>query len=142
MSRRDNPEAREQRALAKWLDAVGVLWAHVPNGGNRDKVTGANLKAEGAKAGVPDVLIFTPPPLHPNAPGVALELKAPEGAKPSDEQMAWLERLAAQGWLTAWARGFAPAVEWLQSLGYGRPQHTKPKPAVGAGCALATTGEH
>ena len=38
----------------------GVRATHVPNGGKRDKVAGARLKADGVKAGWPD-LLFTGP---------------------------------------------------------------------------------
>lgn len=56
-------EHREQCALFAWaeharkrLPELGQLFA-IPNGGARDKRTGAMLKAEGVKAGVPDVCL-------------------------------------------------------------------------------------
>ena len=33
---------------------------HIPNGGRRNKITGARLKAEGVVAGVPDVFLASP----------------------------------------------------------------------------------
>lgn len=36
------------------------LWFHVPNGGKRDLITGAQLKRAGAKAGVPDMVLISP----------------------------------------------------------------------------------
>jgi hypothetical protein len=35
----------------------GVCWFAVPNGGQRNKVVASKLKAEGVKAGVPDICI-------------------------------------------------------------------------------------
>lgn len=116
-------EEFEQRALAAWLDSrrVGgerVLWTHPPNGGKRGKATAAKLKREGVKAGVPDALIFTPPPAHPGARGVALELKRQRGGRVSDEQEEWLGRLAALGWVTLVCKGATAAQKALQELGY------------------------
>ena len=57
----NDAEHREQVKLFAWAEweridrpELGLLFA-VPNGGRRDAVTGARLKAEGVKAGVPDV---------------------------------------------------------------------------------------
>lgn len=110
-------EDKHQVWLANWLDAIGVLWCHVPNGGKRAKVTAANLKRQGVKAGVPDVLIFTPPPIGGYV-GAALELKAGKG-RTSKAQRVWLYDLEVHGWATAVAHGWVAAQAWLESLGYG-----------------------
>lgn len=110
-------ELREQVALARRLTAAGLLWCHVPNGGYRSSREAAALAASGVKAGVPDVLVFTPPPAAPGAPGCALELKA-LGGSPSEEQRVWLAALAALGWATVVAYGCDDAVEQLRLLGY------------------------
>lgn len=63
-----------QRDVARLLDTVlldPAFWFHVPNGGNRSKAEGGKLKAQGAKAGVPDCLIFWPGMV------LAIELKPP-----------------------------------------------------------------
>lgn len=125
-------EASEQEAMAAWLDASGARWCHVPNGGHRHAATAAALKAQGVKPGVPDVLIFTPPPAQPEARGVALELKRqslrpkrpvksetwPSCVRP--EQRDWLVALAAQGWVALVAFGADDAIAQLVELGYGR----------------------
>ncbi len=55
-----------QQAVARYLDACpGALWCHVPNEAKRGPKLAAMLKSQGLKAGVPDVLIFTPPPALP-----------------------------------------------------------------------------
>ena len=55
------PESEEQKALFDWWKrtpyARHFVMYHIPNGGRRDKITGARLKAEGVVAGVPDVFL-------------------------------------------------------------------------------------
>ncbi len=52
-------EHRLQSACVTWFDAQyageRMLLFAVPNGGRRDKVTGAKMKAEGVRAGVADL---------------------------------------------------------------------------------------
>lgn len=120
MSERDH-----QVALADYLDALGLLWCHVPNGGRRNRVTAARMKAEGVKPGVPDVLIFTRPPGAPEASGVAVELKKPRtrtaAGRVRPEQQDWLEGLESEGWLCCVAYGWHEAARWLEArCGYGR----------------------
>ena len=110
-------EAREQVALAQALDRARLLWCHVPNGGRRDERTARLMRASGVKSGVPDVLIFTPPPRLVSARGVALELKAGKGDL-GPEQREWLGALGALGWVTVVAWGVDSAVEQLKALGY------------------------
>jgi len=88
-----------QKAVARLLDHSGLLWCHVPNGGQRNAITGAKLKKMGTKRGVPDVLIFS----RGCAPDgcyrfpLALELKVGYN-KPSKEQHQWLADLRDEGW--------------------------------------------
>jgi len=118
-------EDQEQQALAAWLDAKGLLWCHVPNGGSRNVREAAKLKRMGVKPGVPDVLIFERPhqskgrlPFAKH--GVAIELKRADGG-PSDvrdSQRRWLDALYDRGWLCKVAFGADDAIVWLESLGY------------------------
>ena len=103
-------EAQEQEELARWLDRHGVLWCHVPNGGNRSAVTGAQLKKQGVKKGVPDVIIFRGM--------VAIELKRQCGGVTSPEQRKWLEDLTEAGWTCYVCRGAKAAIDVLTNLGY------------------------
>jgi hypothetical protein len=53
-------ESRIQSSIMRFLDLAlpGSYRAFaVPNGGRRDKITGAILKREGVKAGVPDIIV-------------------------------------------------------------------------------------
>lgn len=117
-------EAPEQRMLASWLDSIArVVWCHVPNGGNRNLVVGAELKREGVKRGVPDVLIFDPPPSDPTKVGVAVELKPTKRsdptAAPTKQQLAWLAALRERNWVGLIAYGSLDAQTQLEALGFG-----------------------
>ena len=56
----NNPESRLQQACVKWfrLQYPKLTIFAIPNGGNRDAITGAILRAEGALAGVADLLLM------------------------------------------------------------------------------------
>ncbi|MTI12055.1 VRR-NUC domain-containing protein, partial [Sansalvadorimonas verongulae] len=77
---------------------------HVPNGGHRHKVTAAKLKAEGVKAGVPDIKVAL-------ARGgffglyVEMKAKAPHASAVSPKQKEWLMRLAGAGYCTRICKG-------------------------------------
>jgi len=113
-------EADEQRTLAQWLDMLGVLWCAVPNGGARRKVEAKILVGLGVKVGVPDILIFDPPPARPGRCGAAIELKRIGEARPGPGQQEWLDALERRGWAAALCEGAAMAIQWLEGLGYGR----------------------
>ena len=83
-------ERKIQTEVASYLDKLGLLWCHVPNGEKRSKRTGWVLKLAGVKPGVPDVLIFT-------EPRTAIELKTEKG-RVSKVQREWLANLKAEGW--------------------------------------------
>lgn len=134
-------EDAEQILLARWLDTRRIRFCHVPNGGARDKITGARLKAAGVKRGVPDLLIFDRPPKHPDLCGAAIELKRRDGGVLSSEQVDWLEALAERGWLAACCRGWEHAVEVLQAAGYGiRGGHRTESPRVAAVLGFGQAG--
>jgi hypothetical protein len=115
-------EQKIQEALAKHLDDLGILWTATANGGIRAKAAAAALKRSGVKRGVPDILIFTPPPSGVGV-GLAIELKRPrQGKRPkgrvSDHQRIWMESLRATGWRAEVAYGFEHALEILIAAGY------------------------
>jgi hypothetical protein len=67
-------EDQIQVAVAQYLDAKlpkDWRWHHTPNGSHRLKSVAAKLKAQGVKAGVPDICI-----LRPNGSPIWIELKA------------------------------------------------------------------
>lgn len=129
MTSRVMTEEAFQRAVAMTLDAMGWLWCHVPNGGARDARTGAKLKGQGVKRGVPDVLIFerydtrVHPTINSNmdriGKDVAIELKVGNN-KPTTEQRAWLASLEERGALVAVCRNMD---EVLAVLKHVRPMN-------------------
>lgn len=99
-------EHAEQCALFTWarmyeerFPQLKLLFA-VPNGGFRKLKTARDLKAEGVKAGVPDVW-FPISGVHGEKPvkGLVIEMKYGKN-KPTPEQDAWLTFLGGTGWRT------------------------------------------
>jgi hypothetical protein len=97
----NDAEHREQVRLFAWArkeegarPELGLLFA-VPNGGRRDAATGARMKAEGVKRGVPDVWL---PVAREGYHGLVIELKADATGRPTPEQVVWLRRLAMEGY--------------------------------------------
>lgn len=106
-------EHAHQRALFGWLNYVsfkglvplaGMCYA-VPNGGKRDPATAARLKAEGVKAGVPDVVYPVPRSTYAS---LYMELKVDKG-RASDAQEWWHQQLRACGHAVAVCWGWQAA---------------------------------
>jgi len=109
--RRKQHEGLEQAALFQWArlnenkyPELRLLF-HIPNGGKRDMIEGAHLKAQGVKAGVPDIFLAYP---NKRYHGLFIELKA-QGGRVQETQKQWLEVLAAQGYNAVVAYGFDEA---------------------------------
>jgi hypothetical protein len=110
-------EHGEQVALFIWAQ---TLWAReprlklmfaIPNGGLRDKITAARLKAEGVKSGVPDIML---PVQSRGFAGLFIELKKAKGGVVSDAQTSWKDDLTAQGYFVAVCYGWTDAMECIQ----------------------------
>jgi hypothetical protein len=106
----------EQAAVFAWArlaepayPELALLFA-VPNGGVRNKVTAARLKAEGVKRGVPDMWL---PVARGDCHGLVIELKA-KGGRPTPEQRVWLAALEAQGWRALVCVGREQAIAALE----------------------------
>ena len=105
-------EHQHQAALIKWarhqereFPELALLHA-IPNGGKRGPKTARAMKAEGVKAGVPDLCLpVARGPYH----GLYLELKTGSGRLTKD-QTRWLGALAAQGFFASVAVGYHGAV--------------------------------
>ena len=86
---------------------------HIPNEGKRSKVTGAQLKAQGLKAGVPDVCL---PVAHGGYIGLYVEMKVKPN-RPTENQKQWLRALRGAGHFTAvaytWEEAKNLIVEYL-----------------------------
>ena len=111
------PEEDEQRAVAQYLDMRrDLVWCHVPNGGARHAAEGGKLKAQGVKAGVPDILVFNA--TKEGHVGTAIELKRRDGGKTTIVQIEWLCNLKNNRWATALCHGSDEAIDVLKRL-YG-----------------------
>lgn len=94
-------EHDEQRALFEWaalmerrVPELALLLA-IPNGGHRHKAVAAKMRAEGQRAGVPDILL---PVARRGYHGTWIEMKF--GAnKQTPAQREWDRRLTAQGYI-------------------------------------------
>jgi len=92
-------EHDEQVALFQWAEANEAQYAElallfaVPNGGYRPMATAAQLKAEGVRAGVPDVCL---PVARGRFHSLWIEMKRKPNTT-SDAQRAWLDALRRYG---------------------------------------------
>lgn len=102
--KRATPEEDLQRACIEIANALErrrpllKYLFHPANGGKRPKGEAGKMRAMGVKSGVPDLLLPMPSPSG-QWPGMALELKGPDG-RPSLDQEDWLETFVRGGWLT------------------------------------------
>lgn len=106
-------EHGEQCALIHWYRLVcnsfglseQLLFA-IPNGGARDQITGAMLKAEGVRAGVPDLFLAVP---RGRYHGLFIEMKQSKGGRVSDVQKAIHKLLLEQGYAVEVCHGWMHA---------------------------------
>lgn len=102
---RKNEESRIQQACVLWFrlqhtSLAGLLFA-IPNGGYRNAVTGAILKAEGVLAGVSDLILLYPSGKYH---GLCVEMKTPKGRQ-QETQRAFQRRVERAGYKYAICRG-------------------------------------
>ena len=105
-------EHRQQVRMFSWVmkeaerrPELGLLFA-IPNGGARSAVTGARLKEEGVRRGVPDMML---PVARGGFHGLFIELKADAKARPTKEQTLWLAQLSEQGYRAVVCHGAGEA---------------------------------
>ncbi|NBI18498.1 VRR-NUC domain-containing protein [Neglecta sp. X4] len=104
----------KQKCLFRWaayqsgrFPELALLY-HVPNGGSRKKAEAGRFRAEGVKAGVPDLCL---PVARGGFHGLYIELKRQKGSKTSDDQKRWLSELEKQGYFTALCKGWEAAAK-------------------------------
>lgn len=113
---RQSQEHQEQAALFDWVALSEPRWPElalmyaIPNGGERHPAVAVRLKAEGVKAGVPDLCL---PVARGGYHGLYIELKSREG-KLSAEQRHWLANLEGQGYRAAMVRGWEAAQRLIE----------------------------
>lgn len=87
------------------------LLYHIPNGGKRDITTAKRLKAEGVKAGVPDICL---PVARGKYHGLYVELKAGKN-KTTENQDRWLTALHNNGYCTSVCYGWEDAAKVISN---------------------------
>ena len=109
-------EGEEQARLFSWCQMqlwqhpeLGLLF-HIPNGGSRNKAEAGRFKAEGVKAGVPDLML---PVARGGFHGIFIEMKRLDGGRVRPEQKAWMDKLKEQGYQAVVCRGWEGASEAL-----------------------------
>lgn len=112
-------EHTEQVNLIKWWSLAchkygldeRVLFA-IPNGGERNVIVAARLKAEGVRSGVPDLFLACG---HNSYNGLFIEMKKAKGGRVSDNQKSFIELLKERGYATAVCHGWAEAKSAIES---------------------------
>jgi hypothetical protein len=125
-------EHGEQVALFVWAqaerchdDRLRFMYA-IPNGGDRDKRSAANMVAEGVKAGAPDICLPIPIFIGTSGfikyPSLYIEMKRVNGidSDVKDKQKLWLRGLATMGHATQVAWGWLHAVEIINDYLAGK----------------------
>jgi hypothetical protein len=77
-------ETQIQRTFVEWLQwnrAPGLVWYAIPNEGLRNARTGARLKAQGMRAGTPDMAFVLP-----GGRAAFIEFKTPKGRLSADQR--------------------------------------------------------
>jgi len=107
-------EHAEQVAIFDWAKLNTAKYPQlenlfaIPNGGQRSRVTGAMLKAEGVRSGVADIMLAYP---CNGYHGLFIELKRRDGGKVSPQQQDWINRFNKAGYLAIVAYGAKEAVK-------------------------------
>lgn len=93
-----------------WTLPANAFAFHCPNGGSRNPIEAANLKRQGVKAGVPDIVI-----IH-DGKVLGLELKSATGTL-SASQNETFPKLRAAGMRIEVARTFDEAISLIREIG-------------------------
>lgn len=114
---RATPEHNDQVAFFRWAawnlkayPELAVMYA-IANGGHRHIRVAMNLKAEGVKAGVPDIALPVP---RGKYAALYIEMKAGKNTT-TPEQDEWLARLNALGNLAIVCHGWTEAAEAVKN---------------------------
>lgn len=110
-------ESNEQMVIIQWAEMnkskyceLSLIY-HVGNGGTRHIAEAANLKRQGVKPGVPDLVL---PVARGGYFGLYIELKADENGKVSEHQKKWLKDLKEQGYMAGVCYGAEEAISVIK----------------------------
>lgn len=135
-TKRPAKESEHQASLIRWAQLQRgkypelALLFHIPNGGTRDPVEAAHLKAQGVKKGVSDLFL---PVARRGYHGLFIEMKRPHG-RVSPEQQLFGDNVTKQGYLFHIAYGWEAArgaLEWYLGEADERARYGKAKPRMG-----------
>ena len=111
-------EHDEQVSLFQWAAHMSgkypelrLMYA-IPNGGLRNTVVARKLKAEGVKAGVPDIFL---PAARGGYHGLYIEMKRAKGGTESAEQKDFRELMISEGYKAVVCRGWVKAKDEIES---------------------------
>lgn len=115
----NTPEHTEQVTLMQWWSLAchgfgipeACLFA-IPNGGQRNVIVAAKLKAEGVRAGVPDLFLAC---VSSCFNGLFIEMKKTRGGRVSESQKVYLELLKDRGYAVAVCHGWLEAKQSIES---------------------------
>lgn len=116
-------ESESQKQFFQWFKLVqpkianNILCFSIPNGGARNAVTGARLKAEGCLAGVPDAFLAA---ARCGKHGLFIEFKKKNGGTLSKSQRDVFPLLEAAGYGVVVCRGFDEARQAVEDYLAGR----------------------
>lgn len=103
-------EEQIQIALVEWFQLQYPKAAkklhHSPNEGQHKVQYRVKQKKMGVSSGFSDLILVQ---RRGGFNGLAIELKADKGDKPTAAQFEWLESFAEEGWFASWAKGYAAA---------------------------------
>ena len=102
-------EHDEQVVVCKWLDLIGVTYFAVPNGSNKSFTAQRKFKAEGLKAGVPDLVV-----LLEGGKSLFIEMKRVKLSTTSKEQKEWQKRLKVLGFSAHICKGAGEAIDTIE----------------------------
>lgn len=119
----DLTESQEQQLLFEWAALSAGRWPelalmyHIPNGGSRSKSEAGRFRAEGVKAGVPDICL---PAARGGYHGLYIELKRVKGGRVSPAQQGWIAALRDQGYCACVCKGWDDAAHIIKAYLEGR----------------------
>lgn len=120
-------ESVEQISLFRWAHFSRgkypelALLHHIPNGGTRSKSEAGRFRAEGVKAGVPDICL---PVARGGYHGLYIEMKRRKGGRLSADQAEWIEALMREGYVAAVCRGWQEAQALIERYLQGKMERS------------------
>ncbi|MGM0601376.1 MAG: VRR-NUC domain-containing protein [Candidatus Muiribacteriota bacterium] len=111
-------ESQEQELIFKWIRSNQIKFPKLQlaystlNGVRLRPKLRADMKKQGLKAGVPDIVL---PAGNKYFSGLYIELKRKKGGKVSKEQKEYLEKLREEGFQALVCRGHVEAIEAVKN---------------------------